>query len=134
VKPEPKTLTKSELIHRADAICETSQRTYKGVHSQELEEVPNVEYATTLSGISRRGVERFHQLGPKAPPAVEPAFAKYVQAQERVMRYDRQALEAAEAENANAYVAARERRDAEAGERYELAREIGLEQCSASRG
>jgi len=133
-KHAPKALTKSELIHRADAICETSQRTYKGVHSQELEEAPNVEYATTLSGISRRGVERFHQLEPKAPPAVEPAFAKYVQAQERVMRYDRQALEAAEAEDANAYVAARERRDAEAGERYELAREIGLERCSASPG
>lgn len=133
-KPKPKTLTRSELIDRADAICERSQSTYEGVRSKELEEVPNVEYATTLSGISRRGVERFHQLEPTAPPSVEPAFAKYVQAQERVMRYDRQALEAAEAEDANAYVAARERRDAEAGERYELAREVGLKQCSTSPG
>jgi serine/threonine protein kinase len=132
--PKPKMLTRSELIDRADAICERSQSTYEGVRSKELEEVPNVEYATTLSGISRRGVERFHQLEPKAPPSVEPAFAKYVQAQERVMRYDRQALEAAEAEDANAYIAARERRDAEAGERYELARDIGLRTCSPSRG
>jgi serine/threonine protein kinase len=132
-KPKPKTLSRSELIHRADAICERSQSTYEGVRSKELEEVPNVEYATTLSGISRRGVERFHQLEPTAPPSVEPAFAKYVQAQERVMRYDRQALEAAEAEDANAYVAARERRDAEAGERYELAREVGLQVCSLNR-
>lgn len=131
---KPKPLSRSELIARADAICETSQSTYRGVHSAELEEVPDVGYATTLSGISRRGVERFHQLEPKAPPAVEPAFAEYVRAQERVMRYDRQALEAAEAEDASAYVAARERRDAEAGERYDLAREIGLERCSASRG
>ncbi len=133
-KPKPEPLSRSELIAKADAICETSQSTYTNVRSSELEEVPNVEYATTLSGISRRGVERFRQLEPKAPPSVEPAFAKYVRAQERVMRYDRQALEAAEAEDANAYVAARGRRDAEAGERYDLAREIGLEQCSVSRG
>ena len=133
-KPKPKPLSKSELIAKADAICETSQSTYASVRSPELEEVPNVGYATTLSGISRRGVERFRQLEPKAPPSVEPAFAKYVRAQERVMRYDRQALEAAENEDASAYVAARERRDAEAGERYDLAREVGLEQCSASRG
>jgi hypothetical protein len=133
-KPKPKPLSKSELIADADAICETSQNTYANVRSVEFEAVPNVGYATTLSGISRRGVERFRQLGPKAPPSVEPAFAKYVRAQERVMRYDRQALEAAEAEDANAYVAARGRRDAEAGERYELAREVGLEQCSPSPG
>ena len=49
------------------------------------------------------------------------------------MRYDRQALEAAEANDATAYLEARERRDAEAGERYDLAREIGLEQCSTNR-
>jgi hypothetical protein len=132
-KPEPKPLSKSKLVAVADAICETSQNTYTNVRSPELEEVPNVEYATTLSGISRRGVERFRQLEPKAPASVEPAFAKYVQAQERVMRYDRQALEAAEAEDANAYVAARERRDVEAGERYDLAREIGLKECSPNR-
>jgi serine/threonine protein kinase len=132
-KSKSKPLSKSELIAAADAICETSQNTYKGVYSPELEEVPNVEYATTLSGISRRGVERFHQLEPKAPLAVEPAFAKYVRAQERVMRYDREALEAAEAEDASAYIAARERRNAEAGERYDLAREIGIEQCSTNR-
>lgn len=133
-KPKPKPLSKSELIAKADAICETSQSTYASVRSAELEEIPDVGYATTLSGISRRGVERFRQIEPKAPSSVEPAFAKYVRAQERVMRYDRQALEAAEAEDATAYVAARERRDAEAGERYDLAREVGLEKCSASRG
>ena len=132
-KPKPKPLSKSELIAKADAICETSQNTYASERSAELEEIPDVGYATTLSGISRRGVERFRQLAPKAPPSVEPAFAKYVRAQVRVMRYDRQALEAAEAEDATAYLAARERRDAEAGERYDLAREVGLQICSPNR-
>ena len=46
------------------------------------------------------------------------------------MRYDRQALEAAEAEDATAYLAARERRDAGQLERYELARQVGLKKCS----
>jgi serine/threonine protein kinase len=133
-KPKPTPLSRSELIAQADAICETSQSTYASVRSPELEEVPDVGYATNLSGISRLGVERFRQLEPKAPPAVEPAFAKYVRAQERVMRYDIQAVEAAEAGDPTAYVAARQRRDAEAGERYDLARKIGLEQCSVSRG
>jgi hypothetical protein len=67
------------------------------------------------------------------PPAdLRGAYEGYAQAQKRVKAYDREALRAAEAGDATAYLAARERRDAEAGKRYELAREVGLEQCSAS--
>jgi hypothetical protein len=131
-KPVPKSLSKSELIAKADAICATSQSTYKSVRSQTLEESPDVSYAATLAGISQRGVNGFRKL--VAPRSVEPAFHEYVQAQERVMRYDRQALEAAEADDATAYVAARGRRDAESGDRYELARDVGLDKCSPKRG
>jgi hypothetical protein len=130
-KPKPKTLTKSELIHRADAICEASQNSYESVFSRELEETPDVAYATTLAGISQRGVLRFRKLVP--PPDLEGAFEDYVKAQERVMLNDRQALTAAEAGDTGAYLAARERRDAEAAERYDLAREIGLQACSPNR-
>jgi len=131
-KPAPKTLNKSELIARADAICVDSQSTYTSVRSQASEESPDVAYAATLAGISQRGVNRFRRLVP--PPALEAPFDSYVKAQERVMRYDRQALTAAEAGDASGYVEAREKRDAEAAERYDLAREIGLDQCSLSRG
>jgi hypothetical protein len=127
-KPAPEPLPKQELIAKADAICEASQAAYESVRSQALEESPDVSYATTLAGISQRGINGFRKL--VAPQSVEPAFGKYVQAQARVMRYDRQALTAAEAEDATAYVAARDRRDAEKGERYELARAVGLEKCS----
>lgn len=130
-KPRPETLTKSELIAKADAICAKSKSTYASVRSPELEETPDVLYAATLAGISQRGVNGFRRLDP--PPSVEPALGKYLAAQERVMRYDRQALAAAEANDATAYLEARQRRDAEASERYELAREIGLEQCSTNR-
>jgi len=129
--PKPKTLTRSQLIDRADAICEVSKSTYTNVFSPALEESPDISYAATLAGISQRGVNGFRRLD--APPSVEPAFHKYVQAQERVMRYDRQALKAAEEDDTAAYLEARQRRDAEAGERYDLARKIGLEQCSANR-
>ena len=130
--PKPKTLTRSELIDRADAICEASQSSYASVRSAALEESPDVSYAVTLAGISQRGVNRFRRLVP--PPSVEPAFGQYLEAQERVMRYDRQALKAAEAGDTTAYLAARRRRDEEARERYELARRIGLQKCSASPG
>jgi protein kinase-like protein len=130
-EPKPKTLTRSQLIDRADAICEVSKSTYTSVFSQALEESPDVSYAATLAGISQRGVNGFRRLD--APPSVEPAFREYVQAQERVMRYDRQALKAAEENDTAAYLEARRRRDAEAGERYDLARKIGLEQCSTNR-
>jgi serine/threonine protein kinase len=130
-KPKPRVLTKSELIAKADAICATSKNTYTSVRSPALEETPDVPYAATLAGISQRGVNGFRRLNP--PPSVEPAFGQYLAAQERVMRYDRQALKAAEANDATAYLEARQRRDAEAAERYELARRIGLEQCSTNR-
>jgi serine/threonine protein kinase len=92
-KPKPKMLTKSELIAKADQICAKSKSTYTSVRSAALEETPDVPYAATLAGISQRGVNGFRRLHP--PPSVEPAFGKYLAAQERVMRYDRQALEAA---------------------------------------
>jgi len=127
-KAAPESLSKQQLIAGADAICEASQSTYKSVRSQALEERPDVSYAATLAGISQRGVNGFRRLA--APRSVEPAFREYVRAQERVMRYDREALKAAEAEDTTAYLAARQSRDDEANERYELARELGLEQCS----
>jgi serine/threonine protein kinase len=130
-RPKPQTLTKSELINRADAICEASQNSYKSVFSRELEESPDVAYATTLAGISQRAVLRFRKLVP--PPNLEAAFKDYVKAQELVMLNDRRALMAAEAGDAGAYLAARERRDDEAVERYDLAREIGLHACSPNR-
>jgi hypothetical protein len=131
-KAAPKTLTRSALIAKADAICAKSKGDYKNVFSAEKEEAPDVTYALALVGISTRAVNRFRALD--APPSVEPAFAEYVEAQERVMQYDRRAHEAAQEEDATAYVEARVARDAEAAERFDLAREIGLTECSTNGG
>ncbi|MDX6602413.1 MAG: hypothetical protein QOF13_1615 [Solirubrobacterales bacterium] len=131
-RPDPAPLSKPALIAKADAICEDSQNTYKSVRSQAKEESPDVAYAATLVGISERALRRFRALVP--PPNLEDEFENYVEAQRLVALNDRQALEAAEGSDADGYAAARERRDSEADERYRLAREVGLRQCSASHG
>jgi hypothetical protein len=128
--PEP--LTRSELIARADRICADSQETYKGVFSRASEESPDVAYSQILVGISTRAVGRFEALRP--PPGLAKEYGEYVRTQRRVKDYDREALEAAKAEDAGAYAEARARRDAEQGEREGLAREIGFETCSAGPG
>jgi Protein kinase domain len=132
-KPAPKPLSKSALIAKADAICADSKRTYKAT----LTEFPNGEsepdptYSEALTGISTRAVHRFNALDP--PAAMRKPFEEYVKAQERVKDYDRQALRAAKAGETAVYLAARERRDNEAEERYDLARAVGLEECSTNR-
>lgn len=129
---KPKALTASQLRKKADAICADSQETYKSVFSRSGEESPDAAYSQVLVGISTRAAGRFQDLVP--PPALKAEFGRYAEAQERVKDYDREALEAAKAGDASAYGAARQRRDNEARERYELARGLGLETCSPSPG
>jgi Protein kinase domain len=134
-KPQP-TLSRSELIAKADAICADSQSAFEEVRAEfpeaKGEEAPDVAYSEALVGISTPAVKRFVALDP--PPSVRQAYGEYVQAQQQVNSYDVQALRAARAEHAGEYLAARERRDNGQRERYELAREIGLKTCSASPG
>jgi Protein kinase domain len=128
-KPKPKPpLTRAELISKADAICADSKETYKGVYSQASEEAPDVAYSQVLVGISTRAMGRLEALDP--PSALAEKYGDYLRAQKRVRNYDRQALEAAKAEDSNAYLEARSKRDAEGPERERLAREIGFEVCS----
>jgi hypothetical protein len=133
-QPAPKPLSRSELIAKADSICADSQATFLATSQSypEGETTPDVAYSKILVGISTRAVRRMRALDP--PAGLSKPFGEYLKAQERVMRYDRQALKAAEAGDATAYLAARRRRDDEARQRYDLAREVGLQKCSASPG
>jgi hypothetical protein len=125
-------LSRSQLIARADEICAVSQQTFKRVHEDFPlgERIPDVVYSEKLVGISTPAVGRFAALDP--PASLRAPYEKYIQAQQRVHKYDVQALRAARAKHTGEYLAARERRDNEQRERYELAREIGLKTCSAS--
>ncbi len=134
-QPSP-SLTKPELIAKADAICADSQSSFKQVGAEfpeaKGEEFPDVSYSEALVDISTPAVKRFEALDP--PVSVRKPFEEYVQAQRRVHKYDVQALRAARAEHTSEYLAARERRDNGQLERYELARQIGLKICSLTPG
>jgi len=132
-KPAPKPLSKSVLIAKADAICAESKATYIATREEfpNGESEPDSAYSRILTGISTRAVHRFNALNP--PASVREPFNEYVKAQKRVKAYDHEALQAAEAGEPAAYLAARERRDNETEERYDLARAIGLSECSTNR-
>jgi hypothetical protein len=133
-EPAAPTLTKSELIAKADAICADSQSSFEEVRGEfpeaKGEEILDVAYSEALVDISTPAVKRFAALDP--PASIRQPYNEYVQAQQRVHKYDVQALRAARSEHTSEYLAARERRDNGQPERYELAREIGLKTCSLS--
>jgi hypothetical protein len=129
-------LSRAELIDRADAICADSQGSFEEVRAEfpqaKNEESPDVAYSEALVAISGPAVKRFAAIDP--PASVRRSYEQYVAAQQRVHKYDVQALRAARAEHLGEYLAARERRDNGQQERYELARAVGLKTCSASPG
>jgi hypothetical protein len=129
-KPQPKPLSSGELISRGDAICADSQDAYAQARAEFPggEEEANVEYSQLLNDISTRAVRRFQALDP--PQSIRIPYEEYVAAQERVHDYDAEALRAAQGGDSGTYLAAREKRDNESGQRYNLAREVGFEVCS----
>jgi len=129
---KPATLSSAQLVAKADAICADSQEAYKEVFSRASEESPDTGYSQSLVGISTRAVGRFRKLDP--PPGLAADYDRYVAAQERVKQYDLDALSAAKAGDADAYLAARASRDDEQRRRYDLARALDLQVCSLNPG
>jgi Protein kinase domain len=131
-KPAPEPLGRSELIAKADAICEESRNRYLEVRDRESEYSADVLYAEALTRFARKRVEGLRRLTP--PPQIAQAYEGYVEAQERVYATDKQALAAARAGDTAGIGAARNERDAEDGLREGLAREIGFAVCSIDQG
>jgi hypothetical protein len=129
---KPQTLSRAELIAKADAICADSQSRYLAIRDLESEMSADVPYAESLVRFATSRVRDLRELKP--PAALARPYGKYVTAQERVLATDKAALAAARSEDIAGVEAARAQRDAEDAERYELARQIGLEQCSANPG
>jgi serine/threonine protein kinase len=124
-------LSAARLIAEADAVCADSQRRYLQIRDLESERSADVPYAEALVRLARTRVRELRALAP--PPGLAGAYDQYVESQVRVLATDRQALAAAKRDDTAGVEAARDRRDAEKAERYDLARAVGLEQCSASR-
>jgi len=131
-RPEPSSLSRSELIRRADDVCAVSQRRYLQIRDLEGEHSDDVPYAEALVRIARPRVRDLARLTP--PPALAGPYGEYVEAQERVYDTDVQALAAARKGDVAGVEAARERRDAEDSLREGLAREIGFAVCSVPKG
>jgi len=129
---KPKPLSRAELIAKADAICKESQGRYEEINDKESELSADIPYAEALTRNAKSRIGGLRKLTP--PPGLADAFGEYVAAQERVLITDKRALEAARVGDVAGVEAAREARDAEDTERYELAREVGLKVCSANPG
>jgi ribosome-binding protein aMBF1 (putative translation factor) len=129
-KPAPKTLTKAELIAKGDAICTESRNKFLRYRDPVAEEVPDVAYSRVLVGISSNAVRQFEELDP--PQGLASEYDAYVASQREVMGWDRDALAAAESEDAIAYSEARETRNATEDERKQLAEAVGFRVCSGS--
>ncbi len=127
---EPDRLTTSQLIAQGDAVCAISRETYKSVRDPELEQVPDVEYSEALVGISTRAIGEFRQLVP--PRSKQDEYREYLDSQEDVARWDRDALSAARAGDEAAYLEARENRDETEDNRTRMAEAIGFRECSGS--
>jgi hypothetical protein len=126
--PGPEPPARSQLIAKADAVCEDSQRRYLEVRDLESEHSTDVPYAEALVRIARQRIRGLRRLTP--PRRLAKPYGEYVEAQERVYDTDVQALGAAREGDTAGVEAARERRDAEDSLREELAREIGFTACS----
>jgi hypothetical protein len=129
-KPQTQTLSKAELIRKGDEICEESREKFLRYRDPEAETIPDVAYSRVLVGISTNAVDQFEALVP--PQALESMYDGYVASQREVRGWDRDALAAAEADDATAYVEARETRNDTEGDRKQLAEEIGFHVCSGS--
>jgi serine/threonine protein kinase len=123
-----KPLGEAELIRRADAVCEDSQRRYLEVRDLAKEYSADVPYASSLVQIARRRIQGLQKLTP--PPQLADDYEAYVEAQERVLVTDRQALAAAREGDVAGVEAARNERDSEDQLRENLAGKIGFAVCS----
>jgi len=129
--PQVERLTRAELASKANAVCAKSKATFKEAAAEfpeaKAEEAFDVAYSEALVGISTRAVASFNELVP--PVAEQALYGDYLSVQERIKTYDREALEASEAEDNEAYLEARERRNFANPERWDLARRLGFDEC-----
>jgi Protein kinase domain len=130
--PASEPLTRSELIAKADAICEESKGRYLEVRDAESEYAADVPYAEALVRFARARVRGLRDLTP--PRRLAGSYREYVAGQERVLDTDREALAAARRGDAAGVAAARNERDSEDELRERLAREIGFQVCSVRQG
>jgi serine/threonine protein kinase len=133
-KPQVDRLSTSELVTKGDASCERSRDAYKRAGEEfpeaKSEEIPNVEYAERLVGISGQQVKDLAKLIP--PKSKEDEFQEYLESREEVAQWDEDALAAAKANDQVAYQEAYDNRNDTEDNRKRMSEEIGFTVCSGS--
>jgi hypothetical protein len=123
------TLSKSQFTAKGDQVC-------KAAHDKfvELQKTPpnSAEGAAALTQnlieISENELSQIRALD--APPEVQPALDRYLQAREQGIAELKKGLEAAQDKNARAYADAQAKIAAGQVQRLKLARAVGFSECS----
>jgi serine/threonine protein kinase len=136
-EPEPQGLPTATLVKKADTSCETAKTAYGQTFKQFKEELGvdpeseagmNLAFAEALVDISGQQVTEMRKLKPSEDDAR--LFNRYLKMREEVADFDREAVVAADEENATAYVTAYGKRDALTPDMERVADKIGFEVCS----
>ena len=132
---KPKAMKKEQFIREGDASCRRAQQSFLSANAKfNAGQLSDLDFARTRFDNSKRNLSTLRALEARAPISVRGTFREYVAAIQRVHGYDRQALDAAKKGDTAGIDAANAKNLSEQGGRYELARQIGFEQCSANRG
>jgi hypothetical protein len=123
------TLTKAQFTAKADQVCKEAHDKFV-----ELQKTPPnsaqgaVALTQNLVGISEDELSRIRALD--APPEVQPALDRYLQAREQGIAELKNGLQAAQDRNARAYADAQAKIAAGQVQRLKLARAVGFTECS----
>jgi hypothetical protein len=128
------TPAEARLIAEADAICARSQKAMEKLG----EEFPKgrrtdgilrkIVYAEELVDVSEPAAERLAALKP--PSSIRAEYERYVESQQEIYYNDLEIAHAAHSFHLPEYFAANKRRDNDEQRSYELADEIGFEDCA----
>ena len=122
-------LTRAEFTAKGDQACERAHDQFA-----ELQKIPpnSAEGAVALTQnlieISENELSQIRALD--APPAVQPALDRYMQAREQGIAELKKGLAAAQDQNARAYADAQAKIAAGQVQRLKLARAVGFTECS----
>lgn len=122
-------LDRAQFTAKGDQVCNAAHDKFV-----ELQKTPpnSAEGAVALTQnlieISENELRQIRALD--APPEVQPALDRYLQAREQGIEQLKQGLQAAQERNARAYADAQAKIAASQVQRLELARAVGFSQCS----
>ena len=122
----------AELVQKADAICATENASFDRIQAHPP---PNASVAADqtaeLIKVTQDANSHLRELKP--PEGLQSAYARYLEARDRVIEHMNRGRDAAQNQDSAAYGAAQAAVAREAPQRKKLARALELKVCSSSR-